>query len=159
MKHKLLESLLTVVLGAGGVATSTFAATNTYLIIPGIPGESFEARYRDWIVLDTFSVSVVERACAGFTVMKQLDTSSPILSASALTGVVYPSMTLHSVKAGEGQIRFLVFELAAVVVIWQRPSPWRMCLKLQGVTGGGTWVRFDVIANSSIGTYKSNCSR
>jgi type VI protein secretion system component Hcp len=103
-----------VLLAAG--TTSAVAATDTYLYIPGVPGEALAAGFEEWIQVETFSVGVVDRACSGFTVMKLLDTSSPILSAAALSGVTYPSMTLKSVKTGDTQQVFLTFSLTSVVV-------------------------------------------
>ena len=115
MNRLLVASLSTAIL-TFALGTTDAYASNDYLHIPGVPGESLDSRYRDWIDVDTYSVSVVDQACAGFTVMKLLDTSSPILSASALSGVSYPSMTMHSVKPGAEQQRFLVFELTNVVI-------------------------------------------
>lgn len=112
---KTRSALLALVLLASGT-TSALAATDTYLYIPGVPGEAVAKGFENWIQVDTFSVGVVDQVCSGFTIMKQLDTSSPILSAAALSGVLYPTMTVKSVRSGEQQQVFLTFTLTNVVV-------------------------------------------
>lgn len=98
-------------------ATTADASTiETLLSIPGVPGDSTIPGYRDWIDLDSVSVGVVDRACSRITLTKQLDRASPALSASALAGVVYPSMMIAAVQSDQGLTEFLTYTLTNVVV-------------------------------------------
>lgn len=98
------------------VAVSSMGAISAHadiavLQIPGVPGESTLSGFRDWINATSLSVAVTDRVCAGFTVMKPFDRSSPILSADALSGMVYPTMTVLVQRAGEGQRPYLTYVL------------------------------------------------
>jgi len=97
-------------------ASPVYAAINTYLLIPGVPGESVADRYEGWIDVDTLSVGVTAGVCDGFTLQKTLDRASPLLSAAALFRTIYPTATIESVKDGIGLQRFLVYSLESVTV-------------------------------------------
>lgn len=93
-------------------AISAHAADIAVLQIPGVPGESTLSGFRDWINVTSLSVAVTDRVCAGFTVMKPFDRSSPILSADALSGMVYPTMTVQVQRYGfENQRPYLTYVL------------------------------------------------
>jgi type VI secretion system secreted protein Hcp len=99
-----------------GLAAGTASAVSTFLFIPGVPGESVDDRHRDWIDLHSVSVGVADRACTGFTVTKNLDKSSPLLSGAAMTGGVYPTMTVEVLSDGIDRYAFLTYTLTNVVV-------------------------------------------
>lgn len=96
--------------------TTASAAIDSYLYIPGVPGESTTAGFPNWIDVTAISVAVADRVCSGITITKYLDSSSPFLSAAALTGMIYPSMTVQVVKVGEAQLPFLTYTLTNVTV-------------------------------------------
>lgn len=98
------------------LVAGTAAAIDTYLYIPGVPGESMDAGHPYWIDLDSVSVGVANRECTDFTVTKYLDKSSPLLSGAAMSGGTYASMRIEAVKAGEQRQAFLTYTLANVVV-------------------------------------------
>jgi len=107
--------IASVALLAAGTTTAS-AAIDSYLYIPGVPGESTADRFRDWIDVTALSVAVADRVCSGITVTKNLDSSSPLLSAAALTGVFYPTMTIQVIRAGAEQQNFLTYSLSSVTV-------------------------------------------
>jgi type VI secretion system secreted protein Hcp len=107
--------IASVALLAAGTTTAS-AAIDSYLYIPGVPGESTADRFRDWIDVTALSVAVADRVCSGVTVTKNLDSSSPLLSAAALTGVFYPTMSIQVVRAGSEQQNFLTYSLSSVTV-------------------------------------------
>ena len=100
-------------LGSSAVSASTI---ETLLSIPGLPGESSVRGYENWIDLDSVSVGVVDRACSRITAIKKLDRASPALSASALSGLLYSSMVIATVKVGAEQAEFLRYTLTNVIV-------------------------------------------
>jgi type VI protein secretion system component Hcp len=112
---ELRSTLAALALSLAGTPTAS-AAIETFLYIPGVPGESVDADFRDWIDVTALSVAVANRVCSGFTITKPLDATSPILSASALSAVVYPTMTVQTRKQGEGLRPFLTYTLTNVVV-------------------------------------------
>lgn len=112
---KMRSTLAALALSLTGTSAAS-AAIDTFLYIPGVPGESLHPDFRDWIDVTSLSVAVADRVCSGFTITKPLDSSSPILSAAALSAVVYPTMTVQAQKAGEGQRPFLTYTLTNVVV-------------------------------------------
>jgi type VI secretion system secreted protein Hcp len=76
-------------------------------------------------------VGVAERSCSGLHVSKRLDKSSPILSAAAIAGSIYPNMTVSIVNATQSPgAEFLTYTLANVAV---------KAINQGGSTGGGTF--------------------
>lgn len=97
-------------------ATADASTVETLLSIPGVPGDSTLPGYRDWIDLDYMSVGVVDRACSRITLTKRLDRASPALSASALAGMLYPSMTIAAVQSNGSLTEFLTYALTNVFI-------------------------------------------
>lgn len=107
----LLACVLALAAGAAG------AQVRSFLLIPGVPGESVDEGHRAWIDLNTVSVGVAERACTGVTLSKNLDRSSPLLSGAALTGGLYATMTIDVARSvAERPEVFLVYTLTNVSV-------------------------------------------
>jgi type VI protein secretion system component Hcp len=100
------------------LASATQAAVaGTFLFIPGVPGEATEIDFRLWIKALAMSVGVANKSCSGVTLTKLLDTSSPVLSAAALTGGVYPTMTLMvTTDTGDRRIPVLTYTMFNVTV-------------------------------------------
>ena len=110
---KLLPSLLLV-----GVLTSMMQAATAavFLNIPGVPGEATDNQHPQWINLISMQVGVANKTCNGLTVTKGLDTSSPVLSAAALTGGIYSSMRIEVTTADESRSVFLIYAMSNVIV-------------------------------------------
>ena len=68
------------------------AAANVYVEIPGVPGEAEHVDHQRWIAATSMQVGVANKICSGVTLAKSLDTSSPVLSAAALTGAIYSTV-------------------------------------------------------------------
>ncbi len=83
--------------------------TDTFLFIPGVPGDSAEAKHQRWIEVVSLSQSLVpisERRRQGLscdiTVVKALDSAGPVLWGAAIDGQVFPEMRVEVQAAGPG---------------------------------------------------------
>jgi type VI secretion system Hcp family effector len=98
-----------ILLGAGLLARNVIAASNAYLLIDGIKGESMDDKHKDWLQVDSVSwgesrtssmASAASGAGAGkvslheFTITKRPDAASPKLAQFASTGKHIPKMVL-----------------------------------------------------------------
>jgi type VI protein secretion system component Hcp len=98
---------------------STTASADIFLLVPGVDGESTAVGYEDWIVIESMSIGFADRTCSGISLVKPLDKASPVLSASAITGQLFPSMTLAVTKPSLGPgaaAQFLTLAMTNVVV-------------------------------------------
>lgn len=111
MKNYLRPLALACVL----VSAASSASAAIFMFIPGVPGSSVDANHPNWIDLSSFQVGVANRVCSGVTVSKQIDSSTPVLSTSALFGSVYPSMTLDFTSGSAGR-SYLTYVLNNVTV-------------------------------------------
>jgi type VI secretion system secreted protein Hcp len=86
------------------------AATNTFLKMENVAGESIDANHVDWIDLFSWSFGATNSPLAGnpssttsaaslFTFTKALDKSSPALFLGCAQGTIYPTVTLELVKS------------------------------------------------------------
>jgi type VI protein secretion system component Hcp len=89
---------IALILAFGAMA----ASADIFLRVPGVDGESTAVGYEDWIVIEAMSIGFADRTCSGISLVKSLDRASPALSASAITGQLFPSMTLAVTKASLG---------------------------------------------------------
>jgi type VI protein secretion system component Hcp len=112
-----MKSMRPLFLAGVLVTAAQTAAAAVFLFIPGVPGESIDARHRNWIDLQSMQIGVANRACTSMTVSKSLDVSSPVLSAAALTGGAYPNVTLDVTTEGENPRTFLTYVLANATVV------------------------------------------
>jgi type VI protein secretion system component Hcp len=98
-------------------ASQAHAQIESFLQIPGIPGESTRDGRKDWIDLRTVSMNIADRVCDGVVVTKNLDLSSGLLSGAALSGAVYPTMTIEAARIVDAQQEtFLKYTLESVTV-------------------------------------------
>ncbi|MCJ7591705.1 MAG: type VI secretion system tube protein Hcp [Woeseiaceae bacterium] len=108
-----LRTAAAMILACG--ATTANAAI--FLQVPGVAGESTAKDYKDWIIVQAMSIGVIQRACTGVQLAKPLDRSSPALSAAAITGQLFPSMTMAVTSStGDGSLEYLNLVLTNVVV-------------------------------------------
>ena len=108
-------------------------ATDSYLKIDGVPGESTDSQHQDWIELLSFShhfaqpVSATESSAGGgtvgrvnmgpFSVTKYLDKASPKLSEYCCSGKHMPNMTIEMMRAsGDSRVKYMEIKLDDVVV-------------------------------------------
>lgn len=99
----------------GGMTAPAFA-DHAFMQVPTIPGESNNARYRDWIELTGFGQEFTRRVCGGTTVTKGLDRASALLAVAAANGDVLSQVTIAVTKPGENPIEFLRMLLSDVIV-------------------------------------------
>jgi type VI protein secretion system component Hcp len=93
------------------------AAANVYVEIPGVPGEAEHVDHQRWIAATSMQVGVANKICSGVTLAKSLDTSSPVLSAAALTGAIYSTVKIEvTIPGGDREFVFLKYLLSNVTV-------------------------------------------
>ena len=120
MKKQLqcLFLLLCVVSGA--------RASDMFLFLEGVPGESADDRHKDWIEIIAFTKTITRSggaASPSFTelwLQKDQDKSSPLLALRAATGARIPRAVLELVQPGETRLRFYQVVLSnSTVRTWQ----------------------------------------
>ncbi|GAA5126820.1 type VI secretion system tube protein Hcp [Luteolibacter yonseiensis] len=122
--------------------SSTFGASDYYLKIEGIKGESVDSRHKDWIELDSFSWGVSNASLAGsgsggmgtgkvsmqdFHFTMKVDKASPKLMLACATGKHIPSLQFAVSRmdgASGGTTDYYVITLTDVLVSsYQSNSP------------------------------------
>lgn len=77
----------------------------TFMLVPGIPGSSFDEAHRDWIEVLSMSQGVSSTkksvACSDVSIMKVLDQAGPALWAAAAVRQVFPEVRIEVVRGGE----------------------------------------------------------
>jgi type VI secretion system secreted protein Hcp len=125
--------LLTYVALVAAATTPLAAAYNAYLRIEGVPGESRVAGREGWIDITTISHGLTRMAGGAeaqhvdVTLLKQLDSASPLLAARCATGLLIPEAVLDFVRQDETSTRFYRVFLKNVTI---------SLVQLQGATGG-----------------------
>jgi type VI secretion system Hcp family effector len=105
-----MRSTVVISVLAVGVATlfgqAAFAqiSNDAFMLIPGVPGEALDDRYREWIEVQSLSQGF-EDLPKGVTpcdlaIQKQLDKSGPLLFAAAITGQIFPQIQIDIVRPG-----------------------------------------------------------
>jgi type VI protein secretion system component Hcp len=93
------------------------AQTSTFLLVPGVAGESTNVHHKGWIDVVNFGQPLESRRkgtlCDAF-VVKQLDIASPALWSAVASGVLFPEMRVEMEQAG---VRVLDHRLLNVRVL------------------------------------------
>ena len=92
-------NLLILLLGLS--STPVFAFVDIFAEISGIPGESIDDTHTDWIDILSASGNFSSKSCGEFKMSKFLDTATPALIASTVTGLVHPTITVEFRRAGK----------------------------------------------------------
>jgi type VI secretion system secreted protein Hcp len=107
------------------------AATNVYLKLEGLDGESMDADHTDWIEVNSFSWGVDNPASfaigqggqatqahiASINIQKHCDKSSVALYKACTTGKHIPSGTLSCLKLdGDSRVEYLKIDLTDIMV-------------------------------------------
>lgn len=105
------------------------AAADIFLKLEGITGESKDARHKDEIEILSYSMGASQdspsagsrlsasRPCVkDISFSKMLDKASPLLFASAVSGMHIPKATLTLRKAGGDQVEYLVIQFEDLLV-------------------------------------------
>jgi type VI secretion system secreted protein Hcp len=102
MKKTLISFVAVMCLAAPRV----FASNTTFMFIPGIPGESTDARHPNWIDVDGMAQTLLDgdRKSSGpqcsVDVRKHLDVAGPRLWLAAVTGQAFDQIQIELVSAG-----------------------------------------------------------
>ncbi|KFE45317.1 MULTISPECIES: Hcp family type VI secretion system effector [Pseudomonas] len=107
-------------------------AFDTYMHIEGIPGESFDEVFKNWIELSDFDVGASQSASvsttsaggasSGRTTMsdfffrKTVDKSTPKLHEACCSGKHFNEVTIAVNRAGEEKIKYLEIKLEEVMI-------------------------------------------
>jgi type VI secretion system secreted protein Hcp len=143
MPHRRLRfiaSVLLVCCCTFALARPARAASNIFLQVDGVPGESTDDKHKAWIELLSFSTGVTQSGAvtsgkvgagggaagkvdvAPFTVVKLVDSTSPKLFVSACNGKHIPKVVIEVATAGENKMVFLKYTLNDVIVSAIRTS-------------------------------------
>ena len=114
---------------SGGYRKGAGLATDYFLKLAGIKGESSDAKHKDEIELVSFSWGVSQSAAQGgggggggkaeftdFQVVSRVSKSSPLLFLACATGQHIKDATLAVRKAGGDQLEYLTIKLSDVLV-------------------------------------------
>ncbi|MHC4203003.1 MAG: Hcp family type VI secretion system effector [Planctomycetota bacterium] len=107
-------------------------AADTFLQIEKIPGESTDAKHKDWIEVLSYSHGVSQMASASastgggkttsrcdhqdFSIVKELDKASPLLNLACCNGDHIPKMTLVLCLASGNKQPYMKYEFEKVIV-------------------------------------------
>jgi type VI secretion system secreted protein Hcp len=101
--------------GVAAGAVQADAAVDSWLKIPGLPGESLQQDHKGEIDVISFAQMLDAKNCS-YAFVKNLDKASPGLADAVARKSVLPTVTLTSRKSGEGQKDFYVLTLFSVAV-------------------------------------------
>ena len=117
------------------------AASDYFLMLDGIKGESLDKLHRDAIEIHSFSLGVSNSGTlvsggggagkatfSDISVLKNLDKASPLLYLHCAQGKHIPSATLFLRKSGENPLEYFVIKLTDVIV---------SSVQTSGSSGGG----------------------
>lgn len=129
--HTRLKRLIAASAATLALATPALgnAAADIFLKLTGIDGESKDARHKDEIEILSYSMGASQaspsagarlsasRPCVkDISFSKMLDKASPLLFASAVSGMHIPKATLTLRKAGGDQVEYLVIQFDDLLV-------------------------------------------
>ena len=129
-------ALALCVFGMGSAAAQT---TDTYMLVPGIKGESTHVVYKDWIEVFSLSQSFTgnknSTACT-VNIAKPLDRSGPPLWTAAVSGETFNEVRIDILRAGELAQKFYELTLtnARIVAINSSPAERIESLTISGNT-------------------------
>lgn len=107
-------------------------AIDAYLKIDGIPGESLDSTFKDWIELEDFDVGASQSASAtatssggassgraklnDFYVKKLVDKASPKLHEACCSGKHFKKVVICVNRAGSDKVKYLEITLEEVII-------------------------------------------
>ncbi len=109
---------LQVVLAAGVAvgATQAVAATDLFLSISGLPGESQDSKHKNDIDVLSFSQTVDSSKCGQLVISKNVDRASPGLADAAARKSSFASATFTARYAGKDALEYYTLSLSSVTV-------------------------------------------
>src|SRR5688572_1386653 len=101
MKKSVITVLLVFGFMLSGGVLQALAQTSVFMFIPGIPGNSVDARHADWIDVLSLSQTLEEvakgRPQCSVKAIKNLDNAGPLLWAAAVNGQIFPEVKIEFV--------------------------------------------------------------
>jgi len=97
-------------------------AFDAFLKIDGIPGESTDDKHKNEIDVLSFSFGISRKnergraSIADFSIVKTVDTSSPLLFDAACQGDTLKSASFTAREAGKGQQEYLIITMQEVLI-------------------------------------------
>lgn len=113
MREKVMTGLLTFALCAAGAGSASAQQFQTFMFVPGIPGEATDAQHQNWIELLSMSqdAAASKRAAAcNVAVLKKLDSAGPALWVAVASGQIFPEIKIEVVKSG-GDTSFKLYDI------------------------------------------------
>jgi type VI secretion system secreted protein Hcp len=97
------------------------AGGKAYAKIQGIPGESTDRDYKDWIIIESFSWGVARASSAAavpgdITITKAVDRSSPKLAECLTKGSNFPEVIISSQRT-DGKPGYVIYTLKNVKIV------------------------------------------
>ena len=121
MKKTFSACMLTIAFVTFGVASASAQATSTFMLVPGIPGDATNARYAGWIEVSslrqTLGVQLKGGSLCDVEVVKRLDIAGPRLWVAAVTGQVFPEVTIEVIRTDGDQSRLYEIKLTSARVL------------------------------------------
>lgn len=105
-------------------AVTVARASDMFLFLEGVPGESADSRHKDWIEILAFSKGMshsgTKPTFSELWLQKDQDKSSPLLALRAANGARIPRAVLELIQPGETRARFYQVTLSnSTVRTWQ----------------------------------------
>ena len=124
---------------------SAAPASDMFLLLEGIPGESADNRHKDWIDIIAFT-KAMSRSETNLTfselwLQKDQDKSSPLLALRAANGIRIPRAVLELMQPGETSTRFYRITLSnSTVRTWQINGSAGLVRPSEAVGLGYEWI-------------------
>lgn len=111
-----LCSSVPLCLGAILLTSVAHAQINSWMFIPGIPGDATQQEHVGWIALTSYSQTFATKACSRVVVLKLIDRSSPALITTAAGNVLLPQVRIAVSKPGPADLDFYKATLTNVLI-------------------------------------------
>ena len=140
MQKPLVTCLLVAALSAATAQVAVAQNADTFMLVPGIPGGSQDARHADWIdvisLSQSFDATAKGRTPCTVVVIKNFDKSGPLLWAAAVAGQVFPDIKVEIFKASDRPIKFYELTLfnARIATISSTPAEFTESLTITGTS-------------------------
>jgi type VI secretion system secreted protein Hcp len=131
-------------------------ASNYYLKIPGIPGDSTSSTHANEIDVQTFSWGLTKSGTANaaitnLTVSKYIDPASPLLMKATAVGTHFTTVVLTADKTGSTPFRYVTLTLSNAQLASFKETGGRPAGILENITFGYQQARLKYTGQSSTG--------
>jgi type VI secretion system secreted protein Hcp len=119
-------------------ARAAAQVTDTFMLAPGIPGDSTDEAHRNWIdvisVTQSFDAAAKASSACGAAITKGFDKAGPLLWLAAVTGQRFAEIRIEVVHPGEQRLRFYELRIvnARISAIDSMPSSLSESLQIAG---------------------------